>query len=317
MPVTRQQLEEALELVSARTANPRAGLYGPGSMTWRLNRESIVFLGGGRAALLQAAHPFVAHAVVDHSRTKQDLPGRFQRTFLNVFEMVFGDLERAIHAGRRVHHIHQHIRGTIPEDVGRFPRGTRYQANDEGSLMWVYATLIDTAVQVHELVLGPVSPEDKDTFLHESRLFALLFGIPERLIPPGWQAFQDYMSRMMSSDTLAVGNAASDICHFLLRPPNRAVAGPWRWYRTITAGLLPPRLRHEYGFRWGHRQRLLFRASVAAAGRAYKRVPRRMRYLPPYVDARRRLDGKPGRDLYGRIVERAVLAGLARSEAAA
>jgi uncharacterized protein (DUF2236 family) len=43
------------------------GLFGPGSVAWRINAESVLLLGGGRALLMQAAHPLVAAGVADHS----------------------------------------------------------------------------------------------------------------------------------------------------------------------------------------------------------------------------------------------------------
>ena len=100
--VTRSELEGALARVRAAVADPRDGIHGPGSPAWQLQRESMVFLGGGRAALLQLAHPFVAYAIDQHSKTRGDVVGRFQRTFRNVFAMVYGDLDTAMRAaGRR------------------------------------------------------------------------------------------------------------------------------------------------------------------------------------------------------------------------
>jgi uncharacterized protein (DUF2236 family) len=43
------------------------GLFGPRSLAWRINRETILLLGGGRALLMQVAHPLVAAGVADHS----------------------------------------------------------------------------------------------------------------------------------------------------------------------------------------------------------------------------------------------------------
>ena len=45
----------------------------PDSLAWEIGRESALFLGGGKAALLQLAHPFVAHAI-DREAVR---PGRF------------------------------------------------------------------------------------------------------------------------------------------------------------------------------------------------------------------------------------------------
>src|SRR5688500_13747227 len=137
MIVTRRDLESRIEQLRAAVRDPRAGLYGPGSVSWKVNREGIVMLGGGRAALLQLAHPYVAHAVDQHSATRTDPLGRFQRTFLHVFGMVFGDLDQAIESARRVYRVHTRIHGPIAEDVGAFAQGHRYHANDPDALFWV------------------------------------------------------------------------------------------------------------------------------------------------------------------------------------
>jgi hypothetical protein len=93
-------LEQALEIVRAGAAGPAEGVFGPGSMFWRINREAIVFLGAGRALLLQLAHPWVAAAITEHSRAGDDPIGRFHRTFGVVYTMVFGSLEQALEVAR-------------------------------------------------------------------------------------------------------------------------------------------------------------------------------------------------------------------------
>jgi len=78
----------------------------------------------------------VAFAVDQHSQTRTDVVGRFQRTFRAVFAMVFGELDDALTAARRVHSIHTRIHGTFPHAVGAWPAGTPYHANDADSLRW-------------------------------------------------------------------------------------------------------------------------------------------------------------------------------------
>ena len=69
-------------LDSAPSTNTlQTGLFGPGSMTWLVDREIAVLLGSGaRALLLQVAHPMVAAAVADHSRYRSDPLGRLRDT---------------------------------------------------------------------------------------------------------------------------------------------------------------------------------------------------------------------------------------------
>src|SRR3954468_8434078 len=110
--VTSTELEAALEAISREVRDRHEGIMGPRSITWQLGGDLAVFLGGGRAALLQLAHPMVAHAVDHHSTTRGDVVGRFQRTFRNVFAMIFGELDQAFAAARRVHSIHTRVHGT-------------------------------------------------------------------------------------------------------------------------------------------------------------------------------------------------------------
>src|SRR5450432_2466617 len=115
MIVTREDLELSLRDLAHEVRNDRAGILGPGSVAWRLGGDLGVFLGGGRAALLQLAHPMVAYAIDHHSRTRADVVGRFRRTFRNISAMVFGELDDALAAARRVHAIHMRVHGTMPD----------------------------------------------------------------------------------------------------------------------------------------------------------------------------------------------------------
>lgn len=292
MLVTREHLESALARVRAGTLDPAAGVHGPGSAAWYWQRESILFLGGGRAALMQLAHPYVAHGVDQHSQTRTDPRGRFQRTFRNVFAMTFGDLDQAFRAARRVHNIHTRITGEIAEDVGAYRAGHRYHANDSRALLWVHATLIDTVIEVRERVLGPMPAGEKERYYQDTKAFARLFGIPEDELPADYPAFSRYVADTVASATIAVGAPARDIAANLFQPLWPGSAPLMSWVRTVTAALLPAKLREQYRFPFGARERLLVRSSLAALGPVYRALPRSVRYLPAYTEARRRLAGR-------------------------
>src|SRR5688500_12044883 len=76
---------------------------------WHIDREAAVFIGAGRALLMQLAHPWVATAIADHSSALSDPIGRFHRTFEIVFTMVFGSLDQALETSRRLHQRHASI----------------------------------------------------------------------------------------------------------------------------------------------------------------------------------------------------------------
>jgi uncharacterized protein (DUF2236 family) len=311
MIVTRGDLEQLIEEVRADVAVPAHGIYGPQSMAWKISKEGVLFLGGGRAALLQLAHPFVAHAVDQHSETRNDPLGRFKRTFDNVFAIVFGDLDAALRSARRVHAVHNKITGDIREHVGQFREGARYAANDAEALMWVHATLLDTAVQVYEAVIRPLGPEEKESYYRESKRFARLFGIPDSVLPADWNAFSAYFDRMIGSSTIAVGQPALEMSRFLFASPHPAYRPLFRWLKMMTAGLLPARLRDELELPFSAFERALYEASIFALGRTVKRLPPRLRYIPAYVRAQRRIAGLTGPDRVGEWLERLALLPLA------
>jgi len=290
MIVTRADLEVSLAALRTQIPDPSAGILGPRSIGWQIGGDLAVFLGGGRAALLQLAHPFVAYAIAQHSHTRADVAGRFRRTFRNVFAMVFGDLDDAFAAARRVHAVHSAIHGTIPHAIGGWPAGARYHANDADALRWVHATLVDTTLVVRELIDGPLPAAMRDGYVIEMNRFAALFGIPEALRPASHAAHAAYLDAMLASDRLAVAPCARAMARFLVgrdrdrQPPLGRIA------EAITAQLLPPHLAAQFALRATPRRA---RVGLGAFGAVYRHVPRAARSIPARVEAERRLDGLP------------------------
>ena len=54
--------------------------FSPDAMIWQVDREMVLLLAGGRALLMQLAHPKVAAGVAEHSHFKADPLGRLYRT---------------------------------------------------------------------------------------------------------------------------------------------------------------------------------------------------------------------------------------------
>src|SRR5271166_807486 len=167
--VTEADLEVELVMVRSAAVSESAGIFGPQSVSWRLDREAAVFLGAGRALLLQLAHPWVAAAIAEHSRTLSDPIGRFQRTFNITLTLMFGTTTQAIAAARRLHRRHAGICGSLSESSGACSAGSAYCANDVAALRWVWATLVETAPLAYELTGPPLSADDHERYYAESR----------------------------------------------------------------------------------------------------------------------------------------------------
>ncbi len=100
-PVTAHDLERGLSALAASVADPQAGLFGPGSVMWRISRESSIFLGSAPAIMLQLAHPWVAAAIVDHSPVLTDPIGRFHRTFATMYTLARGSSDSVLRSVAR------------------------------------------------------------------------------------------------------------------------------------------------------------------------------------------------------------------------
>jgi uncharacterized protein (DUF2236 family) len=241
--------------------------------------------------LLQLAHPWVAAAIAQHSRSLTDPIGRFHRTFSVVFTMVFGTTGQALSAARRLHRRHTAISGTLREDAGAFAAGSPYCSNDVAALRWVHATLTDTALLAYQLVNPPMSAQDRERYYADARLFAALFGIPQSALPQSWADFARYVDDMLTSDTLAVGSAARSIAAELFSGAGTRLRAPF-WYRALTASLLPPRLRDAFELPYGPSELRSVERVLAVFCHVHPWVPARLRYVAPYHEALARLAGR-------------------------
>ena len=286
--VTRDDLEFWLQQVEQKVKNPRAGIFGPDSISWKINRESAVFLGAGRAALLQLAHPWVAAALTQHSSLLRDPIARFHNTFRIVFTMVFGSAPQVLTASRSLHQLHTRIRGEIGSSIGAYARGSRYEANYIPALRWVYATLVNSAVLAYECVLPPLTEAEREAYFAESKILASLFGIPASALPNDWEGFSAYMSEMFESDALGADSTAIAMAHNLL-----SGAGSWlrppTWYRGLTASWMPQRLREEFALEYGASERRATERASRWLPRVYRKLPASLRFTGAYHEACARL----------------------------
>ena len=300
--VSATELERLLDDVKGSTGASR-GLFGPNSISWKVNREAGLFLAAGRATLLQLAHPWVATAIAEHSGTLHDPIGRFHQTFRVMFTLSFGSVEQAIAVARHLRLRHEGIHGTMAETVGAFAEGSRYEANEIHALLWVYATLIDSSVMAYDLILPPLTSAEREQYYAESRTSATFFGIPSDTWPGDWQQFQVYMESMYVSDALAVSPVARHLAQQVL-----SGAGSWlripSWYRALTAHLLPPRLRGEFGLTYGEQQKRTAERALGWIQRIYSSLPDSVRFVGPYREALCRLNGRSRLSLSVRLSNR-------------
>ena len=286
--VSRGEIERLWDSVRDQTADPQAGIFGPSSISWKVNRESALFLGAGRAALLQLAHPWVAAALDRHSNLRNDPLARFHNTFRVVFTMIFGTLAQALAASRHLYHLHTRIKGELPESVAGYRQGSLYEANEVNALLWVYATLMESALLAYDSVLPPLSSTEREAYYTESKTLAALFGIPLAAMPGDWSAFEAYNRAMLASDMLGVNALSREMAHRVLHGRGSWVPVP-DWYRAFTAASMPERLRSEFALEYGKREEHAAARARVRLAKIYPRAPGVLRFVGPYQEARARL----------------------------
>jgi len=251
----------------------------PKGVAWRVQREAVILLGGRRALLMQIAHPVVAAAVAEHSDFKQDPFGRLRRTVEPMFTLAFGTVEQAEAAYRQVDSVHARVRGVAGANV--LTGGISYNARDPELLLWVHATLVDTAMLVYRRMAGELARRDARQFYQESKIVARLFRIPERLIPPGLDEFQRYMHEMIERGPVRVSATARELARSILYPPVPMVPSfAFDVVNIVTAGLLPAPLREQFGLKWSPTRELLSDAAEAAIWMTLPILPEVLRVVP-------------------------------------
>jgi uncharacterized protein (DUF2236 family) len=148
--------------------------------------------------------------------------------------------------------------------------------------MWVHATLVDTALLVYGQWVRPLSEAEQAAYHEEMKTAARLFGTPEEVIPATLADFRAYMARMLDSPDIRASETALEIARAVMHPPLPLPMRPaMELANLITAGLMPPRLRREYGLSWDPA-----RAALVAASRGTTRrvlmplLPDRLRTVP-------------------------------------
>ncbi len=263
-----------------------AGMFGPDSEAWRLDREAMLLLGAGpRALLLQIAHPAVAAGVAEHSDFRADPWRRLDGTLRSYLRIIYGSTAVARAEIRRLNALHRTI------------AGQGYDARDPKLSLWVHATLVDSTIAVYEAWAGPLSRDRAARFHDEIRPIGRAFGVPEALLPRDLAAFEAYVAGQIApGGPVVVGEVARDLATAILHPPLPGVLArlpldprAYGWTLWPAVGLLPRRIREGYGLAWGPRERAVARWLVTGWRAWNPLLPWWLRQMPQAIAADRRV----------------------------
>jgi uncharacterized protein (DUF2236 family) len=257
------------------------GIYDDDAVIRRVYREHVMVLAGPRALLMQAAHPVAWAGFYAQTASKDEPYERLHRTAQIVELVTYGPRREAERATRRVRAMHKKVRGELFEDAGPFPAGTPYAADDPELLLWILATLVDSGMTVYQRYVRQLTHGERESLWQDYRIFGRLFGLPDEAMPASYGDFRRYMRRMLDGDDLYVTDEARTTAReIVLRPPVPLAARPLvELANFVTVGLLPPRIRREYGFSWDPARGLFLLGHTEYARRVLvPLLPGRLRY---------------------------------------
>ena len=264
------------------------GLFGPGSVTWRVHADPVFAVAGLRALLLQGLHPRAMAAVAQSGGFFAEPWGRLARTTEYLATITYGTTSEAERAAARVRGIHRRVRGRDPVT------GEEFRADDRDLLLWVHCceteSMISTALRGGVELPGA----EADGYVREQLVAARLVGLDASTVPADRAGLADFFRDVRP--WLALTAPAREGARLLRRPPMPTwvqlltPARPaWQGLTGLATALMPPWARRLYRLPGLSVTDPVATASLRALRQAALLVPEAFRDGPMLRAAKRRV----------------------------
>jgi len=221
------------------------GLFGPGSVTWRVMGEPVLIVGGLRALLLQALHPQSMWGTAQNSELMDPAAAwsRMARTVEFVRVRTYGSTAEVERAGRRVRKLHSKLSGL------NLRTGETFGIDDPENLLWVHLGEVDSYLDVARRAGLRLSAADADRFVDEKRRAAAVVGLDPAQVPASVAELEDYYTAMRPQ--IWACKEARDGLRRLFNPAVPSKLLPLKLaapaIATLTVATLPRWARRMYG----------------------------------------------------------------------
>ncbi len=215
------------------------GFFGPGSVTWKVwSYPTSLTIGFQRAVVIEELDPHLV-AAVDRTGGIYTRPRtRYDRT-LRYFAMVaFADSRSTSQAADVLVKVHSKAVGTDPVT------GTRYDANDPDSQLWIQLTGWHSILKAYEMFgPGKLSEEEERRYWAECAVAAELQTCAPEDIPRSREELRAYYERMRPQ-LIGSDLAHKAMSHLLdasvMLPPMPRLLRPGAWVvsRVLRAGTI-------------------------------------------------------------------------------
>ncbi len=253
---------------SEAAASELDGYFPADSMIRQLHSERLIAFSGVRALLMQACDPLAVVGFRRHSILFDDPRKRLMSTDRRMSRMYFGDRELAERTGDEIQAMHRRVEGTVKEDYGPVPAGTRYSAADPELMLWTLATLADSALLYRERIFGRLEPEEREAYWSDYRQIGMLLGMPADSMPASEPELREYVRGRLDDGSLYISDEVRDRSKAIIFDPPfdgwmKLVMTPvGEAIKLSSVGFLPKEIRSMYGFSWDPARETLLRSSL-------------------------------------------------------
>jgi uncharacterized protein (DUF2236 family) len=255
--------------------------FPPGrSVARQIHGERVVgALYGQRALLIGALEPLTYTATILGTRFSDRPFLRLARTAKIQETVLLGTREEADRALRSVHELHGRVQGRLTVRAGKYLAGTRYSALDPASRLWTLAVIADSAREIYEAMVRPLSAVERERLWQDYVRFGELFGLSRDAMPASYREFNAWMEERFASPELqATPHAIATAPLIAFDHPIPAVMRPGLHVNNlIVKGTLPERVREIFGIRWSATHEACFQAIATAHRHGRHILPRRIR----------------------------------------
>ena len=260
------------------------GLFGPGSVTWRIMGEPVMWIAGLRALYLQALHPDVMRGTWQNTALADPAEawGRFTRT-TEFVRVRIGTTEQVERAGRRLRKIHSSLTGVDEQ-------GREFRLDEPELLLWVHCGEISSYADIARRSGVPVSRAELDMFVAEQVRSAEVVGLDPAIVPASMAALDDYYTGVRPA-LRATPEARTALRRSFIPQLPASLAGLHLVLpplSTLAFGSLPRWARRLYGTPASPITDAATSVALRAAYESTARIPRQVLFFPVRVAARRR-----------------------------
>ncbi len=244
------------------------GYFPADSMIRQLHSERLIAFSGVRALLMQACDPLAVVGFRRHSILFDDPRTRLMSTDRRMSRMYFGDRDLARRTGEEIQAMHRKVKGTVKEDYGPIPAGTKYSAADPELMLWTLATLADSALLYQERVFGKLEPEQREAYWSDYRQIGMLLGMPADSMPASEPELREYVKGRLEDGSLYISEEVRDKSKAIIFDPPfdgwmKLVLTPVsEAIKLSSVGFLPKQIREMYGFSWDPARETLLKSSL-------------------------------------------------------